>query len=244
MILGEQVKLKVYELSRELNLKDAELLDILANLDIPANSRFSSLNYDQVEKVKTFCRENQGPGIQEKRVGSGIVRRRRKKVAPEVEKTPVVEIPAAAITTEEPSEEAAAEAVPATGEKPEKAAAAGPETGEAPPEKKTETEAEAKAGSEPETSAPVTPEGEKPQEPEAVAQVEESKEAEAEPVEKESEETETKPAKAKSRGARVIGKVALEKLGPQVKGAGQKEKGGDRVGPGFRQRPAAAGQPG
>ncbi len=244
MILGEQVKLKVYELSRELNLKDAELLDILANLDIPANSRFSSLNYDQVEKVKTFCRENQGPGIQEKRVGSGIVRRRRKKVAPEVEKTPVVEIPAAAITTEEPSEEAAAEAVPATGEKPEKAAAAGPETGEAPPEKKTETEAEAKAGSEPETSAPVTPEGEKPQEPEAVAQVEESKEAEAEPVEKESEEAETKPAKAKSRGARVIGKVALEKLGPQVKGAGQKEKGGDRVGPGFRQRPAAAGQPG
>jgi len=233
LILGEQVKLKVYELSRELNLKDAELLDILANLGIPSNSRFSSLNYDQVEKVKTFCRENQGPGIQEKRVGSGIVRRRRKKVKPEVEKVPAAATPEEATTAEEPS----------AGEKPEEVAVVEPETGETPPEKEVE------AGPEPEMAAEAaSDEGALSREPEepAAAQAEASKEAEEKPAGKESEEAETKPAKAKSRGARVIGKVALEKLGPQGKGAGQKEKGGtgDRVGPGFRQRPAAAGQPG
>ena len=233
MILGEQVKLKVYELSRELNLKDAELLDILANLGIPSNSRFSSLNYDQVEKVKTFCRENQGPGIQEKRVGSGIVRRRRKKVKPEVEKIPAAATTVEATTAEEPS----------AGEKPEEVAVVEPETGETPPEKEVE------AGPEPEMAAEAaSDEGALSREPEepAAAQAEASKEAEEKPAGKESEEAETKPAKAKSRGARVIGKVALEKLGPQGKGTGQKEKGGtgDRVGPGFRQRPAAAGQPG
>jgi len=103
LILGEQIKLKVYELSRELNLKDAELLDILANLGISANGRFSSLSYDQVEKVKVFCRENQGPGMLEKRLGSSIVRRRRKKVKPVVEETPVVETSPEMKTEEMPS---------------------------------------------------------------------------------------------------------------------------------------------
>jgi len=226
LILGEQIKLKVYELSRELNLKDAELLDVLANLDIPSHSRFSSLSYDQVEKVKVFCRENQGPGVQEKRVGSSIVRRRRKKVKPVVEEPPVVETspeikteemlsveetPAVAVVVEPEAE------VPVA-EKPEAVMEAEFEA-----EVSVTVEAEATEG----TNLPVEEEG-------TSAAAEEKPSA-----------TEEKPAKAKHRGARVIGKVALKKLGRPVRGATPEEKrgGAGKTTGDFRQRPAAAGRP-
>ncbi|MCD6151636.1 MAG: translation initiation factor IF-2 [Deltaproteobacteria bacterium] len=221
------MKLKVYELSRELNLKDAELLDVLANLGIPSNSRFSSLSYDQVEKVKVFCRENQGPGVLEKRLGSSIVRRRRKKVKPVVEETPAVETFPEMKTEETPSVEGT----------PKVAAVVEPEV-EVPVAEKPE--AEVVAEPEEEASVTVTVEGE---DTEGTAlQLEE----EAMPVaaEEKPEVTEEKPAKAKHRGARVIGKVALKKLGRPVKGATQEDKrAGAKATGDSRQRPAAAGRP-
>jgi len=224
LILGEQIKLKVYELSRELNLKDAELLDILANLGISAHGRFSSLSYDQVEKVKVFCRENQGPGVQEKRLGSSIVRRRRKKVKPVVEETPAAEVSPEIKTEEKPSVE----------EKSEVAAEPAVET---PVEEKPEAEVAA----EPETEKSVAVEGEVSEETAIPVEEEEISVA----AEEKPPVTEEKPAKAKHRGARVIGKVALKKLGRPVKGTTQDEKKG-RTGKATedsRQRPAAAGRP-
>ena len=227
MILGEQIKLKVYELSRELNLKDAELLDVLANLGIPSNSRFSSLSYDQVEKVKVFCRENQGPGVLEKRLGSSIVRRRRKKVKPVVEETPAVETFPEMKTEETPSVE----------ETPEVAVVVEPEV-EAPVAEKPEAEVAAEPEAE---GASVTVEGEDTEG--AVLPVEEEGISVA--AEEKSEVTEEKPAKAKHRGARVIGKVALKKLGRPVKGATQEDKraGAGKATDDSRRRPAAAGRP-
>jgi translation initiation factor IF-2 len=222
LILGEQIKLKVYELSGELNLKDAELLDVLANLGIPSNSRFSSLSYDQVDKVKVFCRENQGPGVLEKRLGSSIVRRRRKKVKPVVEETPVVETFPDMKTEETPSVE----------ETPEVAVAVEPEA---------EVAVEPETGRESGAEATVTVEGEVTEE--AVLPV--GEEGISVAAEEKPPVTEDKPAKAKHRGARVIGKVALKKLGRPVKGATQEEKKGGtgKTTDDSRKRPAAAGRP-
>ena len=78
MILREKKKTKVYELSRALKLKETELLSILEALGIEVSTKFSPLDEADVDKVKNWCRQNQGPGMVEKKVGSGIRRRRRK----------------------------------------------------------------------------------------------------------------------------------------------------------------------
>ncbi len=86
MILREKKKTKVYELSRVLKLKESELITILESLEIEVSTKFSPLSAEDVERVTAWCRENQGPDIVEKRVGSGVRRRRRKvveKTAPE-----------------------------------------------------------------------------------------------------------------------------------------------------------------
>ncbi|NIA18848.1 MAG: translation initiation factor IF-2 [Xanthomonadaceae bacterium] len=217
------MKLKVYELSRELHLKDAELLDILANLGIPSNSRFSSLTYDQVEKVKVFSRENQGPGVLEKRLGSSIVRRRRKKVKPVVAETPVVE------TSPEMQTE----------ETPEIVAVVEPDV-EALVEEKSEAEvaAEPETVCEPGAEASVTVEAEVTE----AAELPVEEEGISAAAEEKPPATEEKPAKGKHRGARVIGKVALKKLGRPVKRATQEEKrgGAGKATGDSRHRPAAA----
>lgn len=84
MILREKKKTKVYELSRVLKLKETELISILETLGVEVSTKFSPLSEEDVNRVTAWCRENQGPDVVEKRVGTGV-RRRRKKV---VEKTP------------------------------------------------------------------------------------------------------------------------------------------------------------
>ncbi|NPA25211.1 MAG: hypothetical protein GXO34_05240, partial [Deltaproteobacteria bacterium] len=109
MILREKKKTKVYELAFSLKLKEPELLSILKTLDIEVSTKFSSLSEEEVERVKAWCRENQGPGVVEKRVGSGV-RRRRRKVAPQ---------PVAETESDAPESGEAETPAPADGEKPE-----------------------------------------------------------------------------------------------------------------------------
>ncbi|MEA1922974.1 MAG: translation initiation factor IF-2 [Pseudomonadota bacterium] len=80
MILREKKKTKVYELSRTLKLKEPELLTILETLKIEVSTKFSPLSDEDVDRVKVWCQQNQGPDLVEKRVGSGVRRRRRKVV--------------------------------------------------------------------------------------------------------------------------------------------------------------------
>ena len=80
MILREKKKTKVYELSRTLKLKEPELLTILETLKIEVSTKFSPLSDEDVNRVKSWCQEHQGPDLVEKRVGSGVRRRRRKVV--------------------------------------------------------------------------------------------------------------------------------------------------------------------
>ena len=113
MILLEKKKTKVYELSRVLKLKEPELITILETLEIEVSTKFSPLSEDDVDRVKAWCSQNQGPGVDEKRVGSGVRRRRRKvveKVAPEPVESPgsesESEIPEpGVIASEEPESE-------------------------------------------------------------------------------------------------------------------------------------------
>ena len=82
MILREKKKTKVYELSRVLKLKETELITILESLEIEVSTKFSPLSDDDVDRVKTWCTQHQGPDVVEKRVGSSVRRRRRKIVKP------------------------------------------------------------------------------------------------------------------------------------------------------------------
>ncbi|MCD6533705.1 MAG: translation initiation factor IF-2 [Deltaproteobacteria bacterium] len=103
--MREKKKTKVYELSRTLKLKEPELLTILETLKIEVSTKFSPLSDEEVDRVKVWCQQNQGPDLVEKRVGSGVRRRRRK----------VVEKPVAepeAVISGEPESEVAEEAKP------------------------------------------------------------------------------------------------------------------------------------
>ncbi|MCD6429654.1 MAG: translation initiation factor IF-2 [Deltaproteobacteria bacterium] len=78
--MREKKKTKVYELSRVLKLKESELITILESLEIEVSTKFSPLSAEDVDRVTVWCRQNQGPDVVEKRVGSGVRRRRRKVV--------------------------------------------------------------------------------------------------------------------------------------------------------------------
>ncbi|MBN2331913.1 MAG: translation initiation factor IF-2 [Deltaproteobacteria bacterium] len=229
--MGEQVKIKVYELSRELNLKDADLLEIIASLEIGASSKFSSLKYEDVEKIKTYYREHQGPAVVEKRIASGAVRRRRKAAKPAP-----VEVPVAG--------EAPAEELPAEEVLPESAAKQAAEEVSVPEQEVLEPVAEEVAAES--TAAeeeigelevePVPPAGEVTVEPEVSAADEVKPETPPAP------EAVEKSAKGKAKGARVIGRIDLEKLEKKTAGPGRQRPVREAAKPaaGTRQRPAAA----
>jgi translation initiation factor IF-2 len=243
LILRERKKTKVYELSRTLKLKEAELITILETLEIEVSTKFSPLSEEDVEKVTAWCTQNQGPAIVEKRVGSGVRRRRRKVVkpaVPEVAEETVVENDAADTEApESPTSDVLAEVSTETEVAEEKLEP------EAPQELPSEAEvvAESDAGSVTEAAADTESEIESQSEVADVvaeSEIEATSTATAEVAEKK-EKKEKKPTasgkKEKSskeeRGARVIGRVALSDLGsrpgsrpPRSKA---KRKGGDSV---------------
>ncbi len=156
MILRGKKTTKVYELSRALKLKEAELITILENLEIEVSTKFSSLSDEDVARVKAWCKEHQGPGVVEKRVGTSV-RRRRKVVQPAVPETPAEATaaePPAAVADSDAAESAAASESDV--EHPPPASAA---------EKTPVGESKVKSGTEPGTE----PESEPEAEPEAGA---------------------------------------------------------------------------
>ena len=114
-------KTRVYELARDLNLTNQNLLSKLNELDISVKSHMSSLDDEAVAKVKTVIFGKKEVAIEETRIKPTVIRRRRKIVPVEVvaEPTPdTVEITAEQETAEEavepqgaPVEQEPAEAV-------------------------------------------------------------------------------------------------------------------------------------
>ena len=120
-------KIRVYELAKELNLTNKALMEKLTGLNITVASHMSSMDDDAVQRVKAVLFGKKEAAVEEKRVKSTVIRRRKKvtevqaeealaaePTAPAVEATaPAIEPPAPAETEdavpEEPPARAAAE---------------------------------------------------------------------------------------------------------------------------------------
>jgi len=125
-------KRRVYELARELNMTNKELLDKLQELEIEVSSHMSSLEDEDITTIKNsvYGKKEEAAKIEEQRIRPNIIRRRRKPV-------PEEEIRAEAIDEMEQAEEAA------------------PPTAEPIPEAEAEVSEEPRPTMEPEPVAPV-----------------------------------------------------------------------------------------
>ncbi len=85
-------KIRVYELARELNMNNKELLDKIATMDIEVKSHMSSLDETIVTTIKTGLFGKKADSIEETRVRPTVIRRRRKRVEEEPAKTAEPEV--------------------------------------------------------------------------------------------------------------------------------------------------------
>ncbi len=187
-------KLRVYELARELNMTNKELLDKLQELDIEVKSHMSSLEDSDVTTIKDalFGRNEQTDKVvEDTRIKPNIIRRRRKPVAETSAEAQAADEAAEAAEfvtqraeTPETEPEPAAEETPAPTKEPAQPAEEVPETVHAQvaaPAEEVETPAEA-----PSAEAELQAEAEVP-----VQTADSVDTAPAEPVKAEAETAET-----------------------------------------------------
>jgi translation initiation factor IF-2 len=87
-------KIRIYELARDLNMTNRDLLMKLKEMEIAVNSHMSALEDDDVEKIKAYVSGKKSPSLEEIRVRPTVIRRRKKIVAiPEQEEPTVEELP-------------------------------------------------------------------------------------------------------------------------------------------------------
>ncbi|MDJ0783674.1 MAG: translation initiation factor IF-2 [Desulfosarcinaceae bacterium] len=112
-------KIRVYELARDLNMTNKDLLAKLREMEIEINSHMSSLDEETTTRVKNALKGGPEPNLEETRITPGVIRRRRKVVKPAAPET--------IATAEIPAEEAAAAAAPTEADEAPPAEAAPPE---------------------------------------------------------------------------------------------------------------------
>ncbi|MDY6823947.1 MAG: translation initiation factor IF-2 [Thermodesulfobacteriota bacterium] len=168
-------KTRIYELARALNMTNKALLSKLEELGIEAKSHMSSLNDDEVGRIKANIFHGKAESadvVEQKRVRSNVIRKRRQ---------PAMENPESEASAEEEAREE-------TGKPAEEKASPEPAAGE---EEEIEAPAQPEASAEPDNSAPA----EGPEEEETEEAAEPDKEetpteaAEPESIEPESPET-------------------------------------------------------
>ncbi|MDZ7599322.1 MAG: translation initiation factor IF-2 N-terminal domain-containing protein [Desulfobacterales bacterium] len=112
-------KIRIYELARELNMKNKALLDKMAEMGISARSHMSSLEDETVAQIKRSLFGKKAAAVEVTRVRPTVIRRRKREVEkPEQEATAAPEAPSEEITAVE-AEAPAVESVtsqPAPGE--------------------------------------------------------------------------------------------------------------------------------
>ncbi len=125
-------KLRVYELAKELDIPNTDLLERIDSLGIQIKGHMSSLDEEQAQLVRDMATGRSQQLIEEKRVRRGVIRRRRKIVRTEplpeevetevaAETAPPVEEPAEAVVEAElPSPVVEGEVPEVEPEKPEK----------------------------------------------------------------------------------------------------------------------------
>lgn len=116
-------KLRVYELAKELDIPNTDLLEQIDSLGIQIKGHMSSLDEEQAQLIRDMATGRSQQLIEEKRVRRGVIRRRRKIVKTEVaaETAPPVEEQAEAeVEAELPPPVVEGEAPEVEPEKPEK----------------------------------------------------------------------------------------------------------------------------
>ncbi len=98
-------KIRIYELARDLNMPNKELLDKIRDMDLQVKSHMSSLDDETVARIKAIILGSKVKEIEETRIKPTIIRRR-KKMIPQ-EPVPVVEAlePEEQLEAVEPAEE-------------------------------------------------------------------------------------------------------------------------------------------
>ena len=166
-------KIRIYELARELNMKNKALLDKLAEMEISVRSHMSSLDDETVTQIKRALFGKKAAAVEVTRVRPTVIRRRKRDVKkPEKEAVAEAEIPSeeiAAVEAEAAPEVPSEEIAPAEAQAPE----VEPVISEPAPE---ETEAIEPPEVSPVPEAPVV---EEPPVPEAVPPAAESQPEEA-----------------------------------------------------------------
>ena len=84
-------KIRVYELARELNIKNKELLEHLSRMSIDVSSHMGSLDDEAVNRVKANLLGNKTDAVEVTRIKPTVIRRRKKNVP--VEAVPEKEAP-------------------------------------------------------------------------------------------------------------------------------------------------------
>ena len=74
-------KIRIYELAKKLNMTNKELLEKIKEMDISVTSHMSSLDEDVIARIKTSLGSEKSVKMEEKRIKSTVIRRRRKVVA-------------------------------------------------------------------------------------------------------------------------------------------------------------------
>ena len=102
-------KTRVYELARNLNLTNKILLSKLSDLDISVKSHMSSLDDEAVARIQMMISGKNKETVEEIRIKSTVIRRRRKKVPAEPEGVAAAEEPAPEVPEEATPEKEAAD---------------------------------------------------------------------------------------------------------------------------------------
>ncbi len=95
-------KIRIYELGKILNIDVKDLLEHLKGLGFPVKSHMSTLDDEHVETIKEKLAALRSGRVVEKRVSSGVIRRRVRPV--KIEKPPEKEIPTKEVAQEIPKE--------------------------------------------------------------------------------------------------------------------------------------------
>ena len=146
-------KIRIFELARDLNMTTKELIGKMEELDISAKSHMSSLDEDEIDRIKGALFGKKESSIEETRIRPTVIRRRRKAVKKEPEPEEISE------SSEEISTAKATEAFPEEPAPEEPAVEEEQETADA----MIATQEDVSASAAPETST-ATPETELPEE--------------------------------------------------------------------------------
>ena len=102
---------RVYELAKDLNLTNKILLSKLSDLDISVKSHMSSLDDEDVARIRADIFGKKEAAVEETRIKPTVIRRRRKQVKDEVAPETPAE-PDDVAAAEKPAEDAPQEKVP------------------------------------------------------------------------------------------------------------------------------------